>query len=67
MGWPAGLTAVILAYILGAVVGLALMATKQVTLKSKIPFGPFLVTGAWLAYLWSESILGWYGGLLLLN
>ncbi len=67
LGWPAGLTAVILAYILGAVVGLALMATKQVTLKSKIPFGPFLVTGAWLAYLWSESILGWYGGLLLLN
>lgn len=64
LGWPVGLIAVLFAYVLGAVIGLGLIISRQVTLKSKVPFGPFLVTGAWIAYLWGENILRWYGNLL---
>ena len=66
LGWPVGLVAVLFAYILGAVIGLSLIISRQVTLKSKVPFGPFLVTGAWIAYLWGEEILRWYGQILIL-
>lgn len=65
LGWPLGLLGVLLACILGTVIGLTLIAFRQATLKSKIPFGPFLVTGAWLAYLWGEEVLRWYGNILL--
>ncbi|MFY9493316.1 MAG: prepilin peptidase [Minisyncoccia bacterium] len=65
LGWPAILEALLLAYVLGTVVGLALVASGFVTFKSKVPFGPFLITGAWLAYMWGDAILQWYGNILL--
>lgn len=60
LGWPLGILGLLLAYVTGAMVGLGLMAFKKATLKSQIPFGPFLISGAWLAYLWGSLILEWY-------
>lgn len=39
---------VLLAFLLGALVALYGMAARKLTLTSAIPFGPFLLLGAWL-------------------
>ena len=61
LGWPLGILGLFAAYIMGAITGVGLMAFKKVTLKSQIPFGPFLIAGAWIVFLWGEYILKWYG------
>ena len=66
LGWPLVLEALLLAYVPGMVIGLALVVCKRATFKSKVPFGPFLIAGAWMAYMWGDAILQWYGNILLM-
>jgi leader peptidase (prepilin peptidase) / N-methyltransferase len=40
-----------LGYVLAAVVGLALLATRRANRKTQVPFGPFLLAGALIAIL----------------
>lgn len=58
------LVALLLAFVLGAVVGLALIATKRGEMKTAIPFGPFLISATVISLLWGDAIFGWYWGLL---
>lgn len=62
IGWGAVMLGIFLAFVLGAVVGLALMALKLRTRKDAVPFGPFLAAGTVIAVLWGEPILRWYSG-----
>ena len=51
LGLTAGLTAFMLAFWAGAVVGIMLMLfSARVTMKSEVPFAPFLIFGAVCAY-----------------
>lgn len=43
-----GIWALGLAYVLGALVAIILLATKKMTLKSAMPFGPFLAVAGWI-------------------
>jgi len=67
LGYPNILVALFLAFFIGAIVGLILIALGKKTLKSEIPFGPFLVTGTFLAIFLGEKILNWYLNLFLLK
>ncbi len=49
-----------LAFLLAAVVGVGLIATGVKSRKDKVPFGPFLATGAMAAVLVGGPILDWY-------
>ncbi len=60
LGWPLGVVGMLLAFVLGAVIGVALIGLDRATLKSQIPFGPFMIIGAVLAYGWGERIIQWY-------
>jgi len=41
---------------------LALIATGSSTRKTRIPFGPFLATGAVIAVLWGQGLVDlWLG------
>lgn len=63
LGWlGAGEVALglLLGFIYGAVVGLALIATKVRGRKDHVPFGPFLAAGTITAILVGETILDWY-------
>lgn len=51
LGWDTLLVGAALGFLLSAVVSLALLAARQVTLRSAISFGPFLLGGALLAIL----------------
>lgn len=60
LGWPAILTALCLAYLSGASIGLALIAARQKELGSRLPFGVFLSVATVVALLFSPVIVEWY-------
>lgn len=47
--WPAILLALLLAFTIGAVYGIILIVSGRKTMKSQVPFAPFLVIGGMLA------------------
>jgi|SRR3989344_534753 len=67
LGGAAGLSAVVVAFWLGAFFGLAmffsgrisplLRGAKNITMKTEIPFAPFLVLGAWLSLVFNLDLL----------
>lgn len=63
-GWPGTLVLVMLAFILGAAVGVALIAAKSKNLKSALPFGPFLAASAVVVFFFGQSIVSAYLRLL---
>jgi len=60
LGFPNILVALFLAFLIGAIIGVGLILAKRKTLKSEVPFGPFLVTGIFIALFWGEKMIGWY-------
>ena len=67
LGWPKILLALFLAFFIGAIIGIELIILGKKTLKSEIPFGPFLVSGTFLALFFGQKILDWYLNLFLLK
>jgi leader peptidase (prepilin peptidase) / N-methyltransferase len=59
-GWQYALIGTFLAFLVGAVVGVALMASGRATRKTAIPFGPYMLIGAFLALAAGSTIADWY-------
>jgi len=59
-GFPYNLLAVFLGFFIGAVVSIGLVITHKKTLKSVVPFGPFLILGSLICFVWGAEILNWY-------
>jgi leader peptidase (prepilin peptidase)/N-methyltransferase len=64
LGWAAVLVGTSAALLLGLVFGLALMVAGRAGRKSAIPFGPFMLGGAFLALFIAAPVADWYGNLL---
>jgi leader peptidase (prepilin peptidase) / N-methyltransferase len=62
LGWGQVFLGGFLSFLLGALVGVALIATKVKGRKDHVPFGPFLAVGTLLVILWGAPILRWYTG-----
>jgi len=60
LGFPKILFALFSAFLFGAIMGIGLIILKRKSLKSEIPFGPFLITGTILALFFGEKIMNWY-------
>jgi leader peptidase (prepilin peptidase)/N-methyltransferase len=60
LGWPHIVVGVFGAFFAAALVSVYLMIFKGKGLKSKVPFGPFLVAGTFFAILWGSQIINWY-------
>lgn len=60
LGFPKILVALFLSFLIGAAIGLGLIIVGKKTLKSEVPFGPFLVTGTFLAMFWGKEVINWY-------
>ena len=60
LGFPNILVALFLAFLIGAIIGVGLIIFKKKALKSEIPFGPFLVTGTFIALFWGNNLINWY-------
>lgn len=64
LGWPNILVALFLAFLIGAIIGVGLIISDKKTLKSEVPFGPFLVTGTIISLFWGQKIVNWYSNFL---
>lgn len=60
MGWGALVVGAFAGFALGAVIGLALIVMRRATRKTALPFGPFMLIGAWVGILWGEQIAAAY-------
>ena len=63
--YPNIIISLFLAFFLGAIIGVGLILLRKKTLKSEVPFGPFLVTGTFLALFFGKDIINWYLSLIL--
>jgi len=64
VGWGALLVGAFAAFVLGGIFGLVLMVTRRAGRKTAIPFGPWLLAGAWVGISVGEPISRWYVGML---
>lgn len=64
-GWPGILLLIMLAFIIGAMVGVALIAARAKNMKSALPFGPFLAFAALVVFLFGQNLLeSWYNWMI---
>lgn len=57
LGWDGLLLALALAFVAGGVVGGTLILSRRATMKSHVPFGPFLTGATALLLLWPELLM----------
>lgn len=56
LGWQLLPFVLLIAALLGSLVGILLIATKQQSRHTPIPFGPFLAFAGWIALLWGQQL-----------
>ena len=63
LGWGTLIVGAFAAFLLGGVFGVALLIGRRANRKSGIPFGPWMLAGAWLGIFIGERSWNWYLGL----
>ena len=63
-GWAALAVGAFAGFLLGGVMGLALIAVRRAGRRSHVPFGPFMLAGAALGLAAGDGLGEWYLGLL---
>ena len=56
LGWEHAVLGLFVAFLLGAIVGIALIVFRGASRKTPLPFGPFMLAGSWLALLLYEKL-----------
>lgn len=60
LGWPKIILAILLAYLLGSLVGLGLIASGRKKWGEQVPLGVFLSTAAVITLFFGKEIIDWY-------
>ena len=60
LGWQLLPILILMASVVGAVIGISLMLFKIHKREQAIPFGPYLAIAGWVTLLWGEGIWSWY-------
>lgn len=63
LGWGALAVGAFAAFLLGGLFGIALLALRRAGRRTAIPFGPWMLAGAWVGILTGETVGHFYGGL----
>ncbi len=64
IGWGALVVGAFAAFVLGGIFGIALMIARRAGRKTAIPFGPWMIAGAWVGIFAGEQLAQWYLGAL---
>ncbi|HEX4104214.1 MAG TPA: prepilin peptidase [Candidatus Paceibacterota bacterium] len=59
-GWPDILLLYGAAFVIGALAGIAMIIARKKAMKQTLPFAPFLVAGAAIAFFLGTPLVGWY-------
>jgi len=62
-GWELLPQIVLLSAVVGAAVGITLMAARRAEWSSRIPFGPYIAGAGWIAMIWGEEVNRTYLGM----
>ena len=62
LGWGPLIVGAFAAFLLGGVFGLALLIARRAGRRSAIPFGPWMLAGAWVGIVAGDPIARWYIG-----
>ncbi len=60
VGWGSLVVGLFAGFLLGGVVGVTLLMLRLATRKTALPFGPYMIVGAWLGLAFGESLTRWY-------
>ncbi|MCP8634031.1 A24 family peptidase [Pseudomonas mosselii] len=63
-GWQVLPLTLMLASLVGALIGLTLVRLKRTQMGAALPFGPYLAIAGWIAVLWGDEIVASYLQLL---
>lgn len=64
-GYPSAIVGLVTAFMSGAVIGLLMTAMRRgTTVKTAIPFAPFLIIGGLVALFYGDTLVHWYQGML---
>jgi len=58
--WGLAILATFVAFLLGAVVGVVVMVRTREGRRTKVPFGPFMLVGTFLALFVGQRVIDWY-------
>lgn len=64
LGWAPLIVGAFAAFVLGGVYGVLLILLRRAGRRSAIPFGPWMILGAWTGVFAGESLARWYIGLI---
>jgi leader peptidase (prepilin peptidase) / N-methyltransferase len=64
LGWSSVAVGMFAGFLLGGIFGATLMLTRAATRKTRVPYGPFMLAGAFLAVFAATPIAHWYSSLL---
>lgn len=67
VGWGALVVGAFAAFVFGGIAGIVVILSGRGSRKSAIPFGPWMLIGAWVGILAGESVARWYIGMLSLG
>lgn len=56
LGWQLLAILILMASVVGAIIGIALMVFKNHQREQAIPFGPYLAIAGWITLMWGEQI-----------
>jgi leader peptidase (prepilin peptidase)/N-methyltransferase len=60
LGWQMLPVIILLSSVVGVIVGLTLIALKQLNKDQPIPFGPYLAMAGWLSLIWGDKLNQYY-------
>ena len=64
LGWSAVAVGAFAGFLIGGTIGAVLMAAGRASRKTRVPFGPYMLAGAFLAVFAAAPIANWYSSLL---
>ena len=59
-GFPHNILAVFLGFLLGSLYSGFMILLNKKSLKDTIAFGPFLILGSIISFIWGQEIIFWY-------
>jgi len=62
LGWSALIVGAFSAFLFGGAFGVILIARRKAGRRTAIPFGPWMILGAWAGIIAGETLARWYTG-----
>ena len=60
MGWPDITLVITLSFLIGSLISIFLLTLKKKSMKSTLPFGPFIIVATIITIFWGNELLNYY-------